>query len=186
MVEHAHGCLLSEAAGLETLCSLSWCAYGCRTQSSRAAWAAAILKQLSLAPERPGNHMMPAFRLLANLCKPQNSVGLRPTASSDSSAEAGVTAAGPTDEWIAAEAHHSEPDPAGRGDAGTAEDAGGGTAPASAGVRLVARLLIQRLLEGSAADPQMGAADLQVNQFRGLQEYGSLAAIAGLAGRTID
>ena len=135
----------------------------------RPAWAAAILERLDSAPERPGDHLVPAFKLLVELCKPQHPIDQRPSAPTPPPAGAGTEADSPL-ERAAAEAVPSEPVPASHGNAGAAEGMDVMAALEMDGVRLVVRLLLQRLLEGSTADQQAGAADLQVRYCSGRQQ----------------
>ena len=143
------------------LCSRYCFSYGRRSRWLRPTWSAAILEKLVSAAERPASHLAPAFRLLAELCKPRDPFARRLPASSTSPSEAG-TETDATPDRAAANAVPSDPNPGSRADAGPAEGTGDTDAPGTENIQLVARLLIQRLLEGSTA------ADLQVSHLQDL------------------
>ncbi len=124
-------------------------------------WAAALLRALGSAPERSGEHLAPAYRLVAELCAPQHSEAV-PSAVSGRDAAAGsearpslvASAVSP-----GAEEQHSSPQSA----AGTAEASGERPDAQADGMRLVGRLLMQRLSDANLSDAEPTAsADQQV------------------------
>jgi len=121
----------------------------------------AILTALGSAPERPGEHLAPAYRLLAELCAPQHSEA-GPTAITAREPAAGSEAGpSPVASTISAgaEEQHSSPQSA----AGSAEASGERPDAQADGMRLVGRLLMQRLCDVSLTDAQPAAsADQQV------------------------
>ena len=133
----------------------------CRGWRSCSTWAAAILSLLSSVPERSGEHLLPAFTLVAELCAIQ-----QPEANSTAASvvePAGISQAAPAPQ-SRADSVQAEGQPSTTQAALSSAEAGAERPAAGAdGVRLVARLLMHRLSSGAVSEPQRAAsADLQV------------------------
>ena len=132
----------------------------CRNQRTCEIWAAALLTALGSAPERPGEHLAPAYRLVAELCTLQHSeagpaaITARDSAGSEAGSPPVASAVSPC-----AEEQISSPQSA----AGSAEASGERPDAQADGMRLVGRLLMQRLSDAHLRNAQPTAsADQQV------------------------
>ena len=121
-------------------------------QRTRGIWAAAILTALGSAPQRPGQHLMPAYRVVAELCTAQHSVASPSLAAlRDPVAE---SEAGPSPVTNAVSAGAEEQYPSPQSAAGSAGASGERLDTQADGMRLVARLLMWRLSDGSLSGAQ--------------------------------